>query len=203
MAEAQLAVLSELEHAGAALDQLGARWAVVGGLAVSAQTEPRFTRDVDICIAAGTDAEAERIVVQLRQAGYEAISVLEHEPSGRLSAARLRRGAVSAGAVMLDVLFASSGIEAEVVAAASPLEGALGERVRIARIGHLIALKVLARDDRRRPQDAADLRSLIRAASPEELELARTSVRLIAERGFHRQRDLEVLLSRAIADAAD
>ena len=203
MAEALLAVLAELEQAGAALDGLGVRWALIGGLAVSAQTEPRFTRDVDLCIAAKDDAEAERVVLRLRESGYEVVTVLEHAPSGRLSTVRLRRGAVSAGAVMLDVLFASSGIEAEIVAAASSLEGVLGDRTRIARIGHLIALKVLARDDRRRPQDAADLRALIGAASPAELDLARQSVRLIAERGFHRQRALDSLLAQAIAEAAD
>jgi hypothetical protein len=36
--------------------------------------------------------------------------------------------------------------------------------VPVARIGHLMALKVLARDDRRRPQDFDDLRALRREA---------------------------------------
>jgi len=36
--------------------------ALVGGLAVSARTEPRFTRDLDFAIAVENDAEAESIV---------------------------------------------------------------------------------------------------------------------------------------------
>jgi hypothetical protein len=43
----------------------GARAAVLGGLAVSVWTEPRFTRDIDVAVAVGTDADAERIVRQL------------------------------------------------------------------------------------------------------------------------------------------
>lgn len=59
---------------------------------------------------------------------------------------------------MLDVLFASSGIESEVVGSAELLEVLPGLTVPVARIGHLIALKVLSRDDRDRHQDIADLR---------------------------------------------
>ena len=34
-------------------------WALVGGLAVSARTEPRFTRDIDIVVAVEDDTRAE------------------------------------------------------------------------------------------------------------------------------------------------
>ena len=60
----------------------------------------------------------------------------------------------------------------------------------MARIEHLIALKVLSRDDERRPQDLVDLRALLRAATPEDVTRAREALELIAKRGFHRGREL-------------
>ena len=38
------------------------RCALVGGIAMGARTEPRFTRDVDLAVAVNDDSEAERIV---------------------------------------------------------------------------------------------------------------------------------------------
>jgi hypothetical protein len=37
-------------------------WALVGGLAVSVRTEPRFTRDVDLAVAVFDDNEAEALI---------------------------------------------------------------------------------------------------------------------------------------------
>ena len=65
-----------------------------------------------------------------------------------------------------------------------------GLTVPIATTGHLIALKVLCRDDVARPQDLPDLRALLRAASGRDLERARLALFLIAARGYHRGRDL-------------
>ncbi len=50
------------------------------------------------------------------------------------------------------MLFALSGIEREVVAAAEPLELLPALTTSVARIGHLIALKVLSREDIERPK---------------------------------------------------
>ena len=91
---------------------------------------------------------------------------------------------------MLDVLFASSGIEPEIVAAAEPLDVLPGLVVPVATIGHLMALKLLARDDRTRPQDRGDLTALVRAAADSDVEQARSAVALIHDRGFARSRDL-------------
>jgi hypothetical protein len=73
-----------------------------------------------------------------------------------------------------------------------------GLELPVASIGDLIAVKVLARDDDRRPQDAGDLRVLCRAATEEDLAVAREALSLIAERGFHRGRELDVLFERAL-----
>src|SRR5262245_15354877 len=51
--------------------------ALVGGLAVSVRTEPRFTRDLDFAVALNSDAEAEQYVLLLRQAGYQLAAALE------------------------------------------------------------------------------------------------------------------------------
>ena len=37
------------------------RFALVGGVAVAARTEPRFTRDLDFAISVGTDQEADAV----------------------------------------------------------------------------------------------------------------------------------------------
>jgi hypothetical protein len=45
-------------------------WAMLGGLAVSIRTEPRFTRDVDLAVAVAADDEAERLArCEARRAG--------------------------------------------------------------------------------------------------------------------------------------
>jgi hypothetical protein len=74
---------------------------------------------------------------------------------------------------LADLLFASCGIEPEVVAAADAIELFQGLSVPVATIGHLIALKVLSRDDDTRPQDIVDLRALIVEATAADLAMAR------------------------------
>lgn len=95
--------------------------------------------------------------------------------------------------------FASSGIEPEIARAAEATEIVAGLTLPIATTGHLIALKLLARDDELRPQDRADLRALRSAATAADIEVAREAVRLITERGFARGRDLIAALDAVIA----
>ncbi|MEV3938051.1 hypothetical protein AB0K52_18980 [Glycomyces sp. NPDC049804] len=95
---------------------------------------------------------------------------------------------------MVDLLFAGSGIEPEITRDSEKLEILPGLTVPVARIGHLIAVKLLARDDERRPQDLADLRALVADASPEDLAEAETAVVLIESRGYQRERDLRAAL---------
>ncbi|MBV9947004.1 MAG: nucleotidyl transferase AbiEii/AbiGii toxin family protein [Myxococcales bacterium] len=108
----------------------------------------------------------------------------------RLATARLVASGGSARGVVTDLLFASSGIEPEIARGAEVIEVLPGLHVPVARLGHLIALKLLARDDRRRPQDFDDLRSLLREASGSDLEDARKAASAIEARGYHRQRRL-------------
>jgi predicted nucleotidyltransferase len=180
------------------LADLRLRWALVGGLAVSARTEPRFTRDIDLVIAVRDDHDAERAVHALQQRGYQVHALVEQEAAGRLATARLAPRGDDAAGVVLDILFASSGIESEIVEAADPLEILPGLRVPVACVAHLIALKLLSRDDRTRPQDRVDLAQLLRVATPADLDRARAAVALIHDRGFQRDRHLTADLERLI-----
>ncbi len=168
--------------------------AVVGGLAVSVRTEPRFTRDVDLAVATRGDAEAEQLVLQLQRVGYRALVVLEHE-RGVLATVRLLPPGGSTDGVLVDLLFNSSGIEREIVAGAEALEVLPGVILPVAQVGHLLALKLLSVDDRR-PNDAADIAALHAVATPTELARCREAIVLIEGRGFARGRDLGASLSR-------
>jgi len=167
------------------------RWALIGGFAVSARAEPRFTRDVDACVLVHDDADAEAIVMRLGHRGYDVESLVEHAYVDRLATVRLRPPV--SGGVLVDLLFASSGIEPEITRDAEQLELVPGLVLPVARVAHLVALKLLARDDTARPQDAADLTAMRQILTDEDIADLRRLVRLVVERGYHRDRDLIAL----------
>lgn len=191
-----------LRQVEADLTRAGRAFALVGGLAVSARVEPRFTRDADLAVAVADDAEAEALIHALG-ARYRIEAVIEQEAVGRLATVRLSASDVQRAPVV-DLLFASSGIESEVVSEAESMELLRGLTMPVARTGHLIALKVLSRDDATRPQDLQDLLGLVRIAPPEELERARLALGLISARGYDRGRtllsDLHALLAMTAGD---
>lgn len=180
-----------IHRIAAELDAVGVSWALVGGLAVSARAEPRTTRDIDIAVAVQDDRQAENLVADLRARGFPVDSLIEQTATKRLATARLHS---TASSIVVDLLFASSGIEAETVTDAELLEILPGLRIRVARIPHLIALKVLARDDRLRPQDWDDLRALTAEGTDADIDEARSLLEKITRRGFHRNRDLTAAL---------
>ena len=198
--------MSKLESELAALlDNLtrrGTRLAIVGGLAVSARTEPRFTRDADVCVAVSDDRDAESLVRLLQADGYRVLGLLEQETTGRLATVRLGSPEFGDESVVLDLLFASSGVEPEVVGSAEELELFEGSRAPVATVASLIALKVLARDDARRPQDRVDLAALLRVASAADIAEATRLLGLIQDRGFGRGRELVSLLEGLRAELA-
>lgn len=198
MAASLNALERALERILIALGQTSAEAALVGGLAVSARAEPRTTRDVDLAIAVQGDEQAEQLIFELNGHGYAVRALIEQDQTGRMATVRLVHGAEPA--VYIDLLFASSGIEREIVAEAEAVELLEGLTMRVATRAHLIALKVLARDDRNRPQDWDDLRALLRDASDEEVRKARQALELIQSRGYSRGRGLGADLDRAIAE---
>ena len=189
------AIEAALRRTASLLDLVPIGWALVGGFAVSARAEPRFTRDIDICVVVDDDSGAERVVAALADRGYVLHTLVEQDAVGRLATVRMSTIGGGAAGVVVDLLFASSGVEAEVVAAAERLEILPGLTVPVARAGHLAVLKLLARDDATRPQDVADLLALRPVLSARDLQYAEEAARLIVERGYGRGRDLITSLS--------
>jgi hypothetical protein len=88
-------------------------------------------------------------------------TALEQTTQQRLSTIRLRhRGR----GPLVDLLFAASSIEVEVVQASEPIELMYGLVANVAQVGHLIAMKLVSRDDKVRPQDRGDLAALAKVA---------------------------------------
>jgi hypothetical protein len=188
-----------LRRIQADLSELGLRWALVGGFAVSARAVPRFTHDLDLAVAVPHDQAAETLVASLVARGYAAVAVVEQTAVSRLATVRLVPPGESEQGVVVDLLFASSGIEVEIVAAADTIEILPSLMVPVANAGHLLTLKVLSRDDAERPQDAADIRALLAGLSIEDERLATEAASLIQDRGFNRSRDIVADVRTALA----
>lgn len=191
---------SALRHLISDLRRAGFPFALVGGLAVSVRAEPRLTRDADVAVSVTDDTQAEAVVYRLVEHGYRPGALLEQYVAGRLATARLAHR--DRPDVIVDLLFASCGIESEVVASAEELEVLPDLVVPVATTGHLIAMKLLARDDRHRPADVDDLRALAATANDQDWQVARTAVRLITERRYNRGRDLGTALTALSSGSA-
>ena len=181
------------------LDEFGVRWCLIGGLAVGARTEPRFTKDLDIAVASIDDRASEALVHALLQMGYRAIAVLEQTASGRLATVRLSPPGWKEP-VIVDLLFASSGIEGEIVEGAEEMEVFPEVRVPVAGLGDLVAMKILARDDESRPQDRLDLKALLERSRGADHKRAVSLLAQIEAGGYSRGRSLAEELERTLAE---
>jgi len=188
-------LLTQLQRAYADLCALHRRCALVGGFAYGLHVEPRMTKDIDFAVGVADDREAEDLMRSLHRRGYRIAQLLEHKELGRLSTLRLQLPQSTSATAEVDLLFASCGIEPEIVQDAVELSLTGVGAIRVARIGHMIAMKLLSESDER-PNDRADLRGLLRAATRAELDAARHAVRLIEARAFHRGKDLSAALGR-------
>ena len=184
-----MTLISAASQVLSALRQENVKGCIVGGLAVSARCDPRFTRDVDIAVVVDTDEHAEALIHALASHGLRMAGLVEQEAVGRLAMARLS----TQDGLSVDLLIASSGIETEVVMNAEILEVVQGVLLPVARTGHLIALKLLSVAPGRET-DAADLRNLAAVATQDEWNLASEAVAQIQERGFARGRQLDAEL---------
>jgi len=185
------------------LQAIGARWALVGGFAVILRAESRSTRDLDVVLAVSGEREAEVLVRSLHMRGYRDHpkgGMIEGK-DGRLATVRLVSPPLEEDEVgsEIDLLIACTGVEAEVVTAATPMEIWPGVVIPVARIGHLIALKVLAG----RMKDVEHIQVLIREMSVEDLRIAQETVELIERRGFQEnpERNLLVELGKLLDQA--
>ncbi|MEE8366940.1 MAG: hypothetical protein V3S30_01350, partial [Thermoanaerobaculia bacterium] len=97
----------------------------------------------------------------------------------------------------VDLLFASSGIETEIVEMAEILEIFEGLKIPVAATGHILIMKILAG----RPYDLEDAKRLFAFTTEGDLELARQAADLISQRGFDRRKNLAVELEQALRQA--
>lgn len=176
------------------LDELEQPWALVGGLALSVYVEPRFTADIDIAASVDDDEEAEQLIRALQARGFVIDTVVEQEATGRLATVRTYRSEDSPEEILIDLLFASSGIEPEIADRARPVEIVENLTIPVARPADLFALKLLSFDSDERPQDAIDLDKLADEVDDLPREEIRDLLRLIEQRGYGRGRDLKELL---------
>lgn len=171
-------------------------WAFVGGVAVAVRGTPRFTNDLDVAIAVGSDREAESITLALRGRGYTdhpTQPFLENRDGG-LRAVRMLSPVSQASSLVVDLLFSFSGVESEIVRAAQLVNLFPGQPLPVIRTGHLLALKVHAG----RPKDQEDARQILRNAMDADLHLARETLRLIDRRGFSGDKDLLAELAKLL-----
>lgn len=185
---ASLPIGAALVSIRSSLLEAGAKFALIGGLAVSARAEPRLTRDIDIAIAAHDDVDSERLIAFLISRGFRLVTLIEQTRVERLATARFCPP--STDRVLIDLLFASSGIEREVVDAANEVELVFGLEMPVARAGHLVAMKLLSRGPKR-ARDNDDLQALLPMLDGVEKRRVVAAIKLIEKRGFARGRDLQ------------
>lgn len=177
------------------LNSLGYSSALVGGLAVSIRSRERFTRDIDFAVAVLSDEQSEKIGLAMQQAGYRLRAVVEQEAQGVIATLRFNHPEDIDEKPTVDLLCGSTGIETEIVEAATTERISAEHSVPVASTAHLIAMKVLSENEHRE-NDAADLRALIAVATDDELEAAEQALALIQERGFDRGKDLMATFER-------
>ena len=99
----------------------------------------------------------------------------------------------------VDLLFASSGIETEIVDRATPIEfGSIGA-VPVANAEELLAMKVLSMTDLRL-QDRIDAQRLLQLTPELDLSLVREHLARIRARGYAREQDVEAKLTLVLRD---
>ncbi len=184
MPEAEIDPILALANAAEALRQHGVPFALIGGLAVSTRAEPRFTKDVDLAIVVSDDRHFERLVYQLRGAGFMIREQLNQVGDGRLATVRL-----ASAQGWVDLLAANSGIEREVVDRAELIDLPGAGLIPVARVEELVALKLLSVKPQR-PLDQVDLESLIAINPSLDFERVRALLRAITDRGYARDQDL-------------
>lgn len=195
-------LLTALRRIAEALNERHQQWALIGGLAVSIRAEPRFTRDIDLAVAVDDDASAEALVSHLQGLGFSLRLSLEQTALSRLATVRLLPPGEPEQGVVIDLLFASSSIEAEICIEAEPVEIAPDLVVPVARAGHLVATKLLAVSPDR-PQDEADLQTLLAQLTPDDHARAVSAVERIEQMGANRGRSLRLELDRRLRQRRD
>lgn len=153
------------------LTTAGVPYALIGGLAVSLQAEPRFTEDVDVVVWIDDDRWP-RLIEEA-----SAFGITPRRADVLAFAARTRVLLLQhASGVPIDVSCGALPFEEELIADAAPVETG-PVVVRVARPAHLLVMKAVAN----RPRDWADIESLLRQCPALDTTEARRRVREFAE----------------------
>lgn len=184
---------SSLIQVQSIFSNLNYSWALVGGLAISVRSEPRFTNDLDLAVSVASDEQAESLTFKLIKRGANLEFTLDQDEQKRLSMVSLKFDKVSHTSI--DLLFASSGIETEITQNAELLEAFPNIIIPVASLAHLAALKLLSVSIKRM-KDLSDLNALKEVMTPQDLELTLEACRLIKSRGYNRGLDLELRYKR-------
>jgi predicted nucleotidyltransferase len=138
----------QIAEVTAALNAIGARFALIGGLALASHKVVRATQDVDLL----TEAEkADAIDVELLKLGYRCL----HRSGDSATYVRLDE--------RIDFLYATRPIARRLLTDALEQKTTLGE-IRVVSAEGLIGFKLQALvNDPRRTQDLEDIRALLRA----------------------------------------
>lgn len=183
-----------LRIAVGALEEADARYALIGGMAVSVHTQPRATHDVDLAVAAEDDLAAQAVCGHLLRCGFRVAAELDHTKLDRMATMRLVPPGIPFSdddehPLLVDLVFMASGIEPEVVRDAQPMPIAPGLIAPVVPIPHLIAMKTLSASEQRL-KDLADLQALVVAATDQQIADSRALAQLIMDRNVHSGRDL-------------
>ena len=133
------------------MDEAGLRAALIGGTAVNAYAEPRFTRDLDFTVVADVSALA-RFASVLKDAGFEIARQQESDASSGPDFLQFIRPGTPH---MVDIITARTEYQ-NLVIERTTLD--LGKNVGVATLEDLIVLKLIAN----RPQDHVDTFHLAR-----------------------------------------
>lgn len=140
------------------------------------------------------EQEFEQLALFLEKKGYGKAQLLMHaDPVYRLGF-RTFVPTAKGYEVPLDLLHSSCGIEQEIISSAYMTEILPSVVLPVACLGHLIAMKLFSYNDWERIQDKADLVNLIAAADEEDLQMTEEAIKLMTERGYHAQKDLQAEL---------
>lgn len=138
----------QIAEVTAALQHLGARYALIGGLALAAHHVIRATQDIDL-LTDGDQADA--IEAELIKLGY-------HRLHRSVDAGNYARGDER-----VDLLYAHRPIARRLLAGADAVQTSLGD-LRVISVEGLIGFKLQGLvNDPRRTQDLEDIRALFKA----------------------------------------
>lgn len=167
----------QIAEAAATMDAIGARFALIGGLALASHKVVRATQDVDLLVEA---EKADAIEAELLRLGY------------RCAHRSTDAGNYVRGHERLDLLYAHRPVAMRLLEGAPLLQTGLGE-FRVVRAEGLIGFKLQAlANDPRRTRDLEDIRALLRAN--------RAALDMQEVRGYFRLFGRESLLDELIKE---